>query len=181
MPTSTPTILPAQTAEFMGSRPIVNKRTGQVMIANDRGIRVNSILRRDDWKEFDAAVVEAARNKLSAVQILRGRGLEKRLGGIGSLVSYYHQASQMTAASVSMTGQSNGENDRVEFNLAGVPIPVIFKPFSIGTRQLQADRMSGNQIDTSNVTPPPSSSPKPWRTCSSTVPAWCLTASPSTA
>jgi len=142
----------AASAGFMGSRPLrVNTQTGIVQIANGRGLQVNSLLKRDEWKEFDDAVVEAARQKLSAIARLRGLGLTKRLGGLGTLVSYYHQASEMTAASVSITGQATGESDRVEFNLAGVPIPVIFKPFSIGSRQLAAARQNGDQIDTSNV------------------------------
>lgn len=145
-------IVNASSAGFMGSRPAINSKTGEVRITNGRGITVNSLLKRDDWKEFDDAVLQAARRSLVAVETLRSRGLTKQMGGIGSLVSYWHQASEMTAASVSMTGQSNGENDRVEFNLAGVPVPVIYKPFNIGMRQLDADRLHGNQIDTSHIT-----------------------------
>lgn len=142
---------PQAVAAAQGSRPIVNKKTGQTVIVNGRGMVVNSMLKRDEWKEFDTAVVAAARNRLMAINTLRDVGLERRLGGIGTLISQWHQASEMTAANVNMTGQSNGEQDRVDFKLAGVPVPVIFKDFNIGMRQLQAGRQNGDQIDVSNV------------------------------
>lgn len=135
-----------------GSRPLrVNTRTGAVEIRTPRGMVANSLLRKDEWEELDRAVVEAAKYPLRAVADLRARGLVTRLGGLGSLVSQYNQGSAMTAANVNMTGQAPGDADRVDFKLAGVPVPVIFKRFDIGTRQLEAARRMGDSLDTTHA------------------------------
>lgn len=133
----------------MGSRPFI--RNGQVVIQNARGLVTNSILRKDEWKELDDAIVQASRNRLNGIRILRERGLRKNLGGMGTLISQWHQASEMTAAAVNMTGQSSGDQGAVDFKLAGVPVPVIFKDFGFGMRTLEAGRRMGNQLDTSNA------------------------------
>lgn len=136
-------------AVMAGSRPLFfNKKTGEAQIRRGDGVVVNSALRKDEWEELDRAVIRAASYPLRAVQDLFARGLTKRLGGLGSLVSEWNTASAMTPANVSMTGQSVGNNDRVDYNLAGVPIPVIFKEFTIGRRQLEAARKLGNALDT---------------------------------
>lgn len=148
-------MIPADAPEALqaaqGSRPYVNKQ-GKVVVVNGRGMVVNSILRKDEWQEIDSAVIQAARNRLNGIRILQERGLTKRLGGMGTLISQWHQASEMTAANVNMTGQSRGEQDQVDFKLAGVPVPVIFKDFSFGIRTLDAGRRLGNDLDTSNAT-----------------------------
>lgn len=148
-----PQIVPVENLaqNALGSRPLINKKTGQVIIQNDRGLVMNSILRKDEWKELDDAVIQASRSRLNGVRILRERGLTKRLGGMGTLISQWHQASEMTPANVNMTGQSRGEQDQIDFNLAGVPVPVIFKDYGFGKRTLEAGRRMGNQLDTSNA------------------------------
>lgn len=133
------------------SRPLaVNSRTGEVQIKTPRGIVVNSLLRKDEWEELDRAVVESAKYPLRLVNDLRGRGLVQRLGGLGSMVSQYNKGSAMTAAELNMTGRGRGLQDAVEFSLAGVPVPVIFKEFTIGTRELEAARQSGDALDTTH-------------------------------
>ena len=132
-----------------GSRPVVvNERTGQVRVHSTNGLLVNSALRKDEWEELDRAVIRAAQYPLRAVGDLFARGLTKRLGGLGSLVSQWNVATSMTPATVTMTGQSVGDQDRIDFNLAGVPIPVIFKEFTIGRRTLDAARRMNDQLDT---------------------------------
>lgn len=135
-----------------GSRPLrVNKRTGQVEIVTPRGLRVNSILRKQEWEELDAAVIESARYPLRGVEDLRSRGLTRPLGGIGTMVSQWNVSSEMTPANISLSGRTKGEEDRVDFSLAGVPIPVVFKSFTIGQRELEASRRLGDGIDTTSA------------------------------
>jgi uncharacterized linocin/CFP29 family protein len=135
-----------------GSRPVqVNKRTGEVRIITPRGLVVNSLLRKQEWEELDQAVVEAARYPLKGVDDLRSRGLVRTLGGIGTMVSQWNVSSEMTGASISMSGRTRGEEDRVDFNLAGVPIPVVFKGFTIGQRELESSRRLGDGLDTTHA------------------------------
>jgi uncharacterized linocin/CFP29 family protein len=80
----------------------------------------------------------------------RGRGLV-RTEDLGTIVSQYNKVSEMTPANESITGQAVGDRDRVEFQLAGVTVPIIFKEFIILTRQLRASRKMGNGVDTTTV------------------------------
>lgn len=139
-----------------GARPLVNGK-GQFILNNGfpqvvtpRGLHVNSLLRKDEWEELDAAVVQAAQQRLVGVQDLIEAGLVKQLGGIGTLASQWNEASAMTAADINLTG-SGGSGDRVDFNLSGVPVPVIFKDYSIDTRSLAASRRLGDGLDVSNA------------------------------
>ncbi len=135
-----------------GVRPYrVNKRTGLVEVRTNRGLIVNSLLRKDEWEQLDRTVIEAAKYPLRGVQDLRDRGLTQPLGSLGTLVSQWNVSSQMTAANVNMSGQAGGQMDRLDFNLAGVPVPVIWKEFQIGERQLQAARLLGDALDTTHV------------------------------
>jgi len=119
-----------------------NKRTGQVQYKRN-GIWINSALRKDEWKVLDAAVIEAAGARTELIARLP----QQPLGGIGTMVSQWNISSQMTAANVSITGRAVGESDRVDYNLAGTPIPVIWKNFNIGARELQASRDGGDALD----------------------------------
>lgn len=137
----------ARSALYGGSRPMVNKRTGEVQIVTARGLRVNSILRKDEWQEIDQAVVEAAKTRLVAVEHLRQRNLVQPLGGIGTLTSQWNVTSTLTAADVNMTGQALGERDLPDSLVKNVPVPVIFKQFAVGARVLDASRRLGDGID----------------------------------
>lgn len=137
---------------YMGSRPLaVNTRTGEVQVRTERGLTVNSLLRKDEWRLLDAEVQQAAAIRLRGVEMLRRRGLVKRINSFGTLVSQYNKASEMTAAQVSMTGQGEGNRGRVEHSIAGVPVPIVYKDFSIPKRQLEASRLMGNPLDTEHA------------------------------
>lgn len=135
-------------AIYGGVRPrafVGNDRIGQITTA--RGTVVNSLLRKDEWERLDQAVVRAAVPRLNAVSHLVERGLTLGLN-IGTIISEWNESSEFTAANVSITGQSRGEADAVEFDLAAVPVPVIFKEYSIPMRMLMAARNAGNALDT---------------------------------
>lgn len=143
----------AQAALGGGRQPMsINKRTGRVTLhRSEDGLRVNSILLGDEWKSLDTAVVMTANQRLRGIQHLKDRGLVKNEGSIGVTLSQWNTASEMTAADVNMSGRTAVTQDRVEFSLAGVPLPVIAKQFVIGERELAASRMAGASLDTSNA------------------------------
>jgi len=136
----------------MGSRPVrVNKMTGQVQITTRGGLLVNSLLTKDEWESMERAVFEAASLRTRLQQTLRARGLVFQ-DDLGTIVSQYNKASEMTSANQSITGISTGDRDRVEFELVGVTVPIIFKEFTIAERQLRAARKMGTPLDTTHVT-----------------------------
>ena len=142
-----------------GARPIINEktgqplfdqRTGQLQIMTSRGLVVNSALRKDEWEELDGAIVQAAVAPLNMTQRMITAGLTRPLGGLGTLIAQYNQISEMTAANVSLSGNASGQKDRVDYDLVGVPVPVIFKEFELNQRYLEASRRLGDSIDTAN-------------------------------
>ena len=142
-----------------GARPIINEktgqplfdqRTGQLQIMTSRGLVVNSALRKDEWEELDSAIVQAAVAPLNMTQRMITAGLTRPLGGLGTLIAQYNQISEMTAANVSLSGNASGQKDRVDYDLVGVPVPVIFKEFELNQRYLEASRRLGDSIDTAN-------------------------------
>lgn len=142
-----------------GARPIINEktgqplfdqRTGQLQIMTSRGLVVNSALRKYEWEELDAAIVAAAVAPLNMTQRMMTAGLTRPLGGLGTLIAQYNQISEMTAANVSLSGNASGQKDRVDYDLVGIPVPVIFKEFELNQRYLEASRRLGDGIDTAN-------------------------------
>ena len=128
------------------------RKRHQTQVYNSRlGIWMNSLLLKDEWEELDAAVVRAANTRLKLVGDLVSMGLVKRLGSIGTMISQWNTASAMDAASVSMDGRSQGDADRVDYLLNSVPVPVIFKPYHFGSRELASSRNSGDAIETGHA------------------------------
>jgi uncharacterized linocin/CFP29 family protein len=141
--------------------PLRKKGSGE-FVTNEHGfvqlvgwgvgdLRANSLLRKDEWEELDRAVVQAASERLNFVDRMRSLGLVKTLTSIGVLASQWNVGSQMTRAVVNLSGRSAPDLDRQDYNLKGVPVPVIHKEFQIGMRELEASRRLGEGIDTTNA------------------------------
>ena len=127
----------------------VNGR-GQFVRVNHAGepaMVVNSLLTEDEWAEVESQVLAAARYPLRVVNDFRARGLVSRLGGVGSLEARWYTSSEITAATVNMTGRGRAERDLPEMLQSGVPVPVIFKEFAIDWRTLEASRRLGDGLD----------------------------------
>ncbi len=148
-------------ALVQGSRPVGRQRNGKYeivtnsagfpMVRTNRGLQVNSVLRKDEWEELDAAVIRAATLRLNAVGHLAERGLVKTLGSLGTTVSQWNTSSEMTRAAVTIEGYSRGSRDRLDFELNSVPVPVIHKEYDFGTRELEASRRMGNALETGHA------------------------------
>lgn len=108
---------------------------------------VNSMLMEDEWIEIDRVVLAAQRYPLRVVNDLRARGLTAPLGGVGSLEARWYTSSAVTRATISMTGRGRAERDLPEMFQDGVPVPVIFKEFSVDWRTLEASRRLGDGLD----------------------------------
>lgn len=144
---------PEAQAELIGGyRPVVNKRTGQMMLPLANGLMVNSSLRKEEWEELDRAVLAEAVKPLTVTATLMRLGLTKRLGSIGTLSAQYTRSGEMTAANRSLTGTTLGDKDLPDTGVAGVPVPVIFKEFEIPARVLAASRRMGDGLDLSAAT-----------------------------
>lgn len=129
-------------------RPLVSSDPANrvARIKTNRGIMVNSMLRRDEWAAIDAAVIQEARYPLRAVNDLVSRGLLQRLTNIGTMVTDWYVSSEVNAATVNMSG-TGGNRDLPDLKKTGAPVPVVFKDFGIDARSLAASRSMGDGID----------------------------------
>lgn len=133
---------------IQGPNVRVHKRTGFIQYLRPNGIWVNSSLRKDEWEVLDDAVVEAAGPRTEVFE----RIPKFNHVSIGVLTHQYNTVSQLSEAQVTMTGRAAGETDLADFNLNGVPLPVIFKQVDYGERLLQSSRLIGAGIDVTNIT-----------------------------
>lgn len=116
-----------------------------------QSLRTNALLRKDEWEALDERVVMISADVLNGIADLQALGLTLNLGGLGVLVSQYETISDMSPANVNMAAEVDDEEDRINFNLVGVPVPIISKPFRIDIRTLSASRMHGGGLDTTHV------------------------------
>lgn len=114
-------------------------------------IRANATLRKDDWISLDTALRNIATIRLNGIADLQNAGLIYNAGDLGSTVAEWQTGSDMTPASVTMSGEAKNEKDRQEFGLAGVPLPIIRKDFTINQRTLLSSRRSGAGLDTTQM------------------------------
>lgn len=111
-------------------------------------LRNNAVLRKDEWIELDRAIIVAAQDRLVGVADLLSRGLTLTIpNGLGKTILESENVSDMRDASVSMSGVTRGENDAVNFELVGLPLPLIHKEYQIDIRKLMASRSVGEPLD----------------------------------
>lgn len=115
-------------------------------------LRTNATLRPDEWKHFDEAVVDVARQRLVGVGDLISAGLTFDLpNGMGTTVLETEDASDMSAAQLDMDGATESENDRQVFGVGYLPLPIIHKGFNINARVLASSRTRGAALDTTQA------------------------------
>ncbi len=119
---------------------------------NVNALRPNGVLQKDEWKKLDEAVVQIARPNLRLVNDLISRGLTYSLpNALGVTRIEWERVSDITGATINMSGLSEGQNDRPEWDLQGIPVPIIHKDFQINIRALEASRNRGMPLDTTMV------------------------------
>jgi uncharacterized linocin/CFP29 family protein len=98
---------------------------------------------------LDQVVVDIARYRMNGIGRLLGAGLRFPLpNALGTTILQWERMSDMTPAEVDMSGVTEGQRDRVKFDLASMPIPIIHKGFELNIRHLSASRKNGTPLDT---------------------------------
>lgn len=119
---------------------------------NVNALRTNDVLRKDEWKQYDTALIEVATKRMPLVQELISRGLTYGIpNGLGTTILEWEDASDMNDAEVSMSGVTAGETDALEFDMHSMPLPIIHKGFNINIRKLNASRTTGAPLDTTQA------------------------------
>lgn len=139
-------IITSQGGNLTGSGDVA-----KLLLANNfnvNALRTNDVLRKDEWKQYDTALIEVATKRMPLVSELIARGLTYNISnGLGTTILEWEDASDMEGAEVSMSGVTRGENDAMEFNIHSMPLPIIHKGFSLNIRQLMSSRSTGQPLD----------------------------------
>jgi uncharacterized linocin/CFP29 family protein len=115
-------------------------------------LRTLTTLRKDEWVNFDQALVEEATLKLRAVADVLQAGLTVSIAnGLGKTIHEYEKVDDMEPAIVSMDGAVRTDSDRQEFSPAYLPLPITHKDFYINLRTLMASRERGESLDTTQI------------------------------
>lgn len=114
-----------------------------------QAINTNALLRRDEWKQLDAVLVDVGRQRLGGIQDLVDKNLIYNLGNaMGTTVLEWEDVNGEFEAVVTMDGITRSKNDTVVFNHNYLPIPIIHSDYEINARKLAASRSMGNSLDT---------------------------------
>jgi len=112
-------------------------------------LRTLDTLRKDEWVHLDQALVEEGQIRLRGVADLIAAGLVIPVANsMGKTMFEYEKVSDMNPAETSLSGIARTEDDRVEFELGSLPIPITHKDFDINLRHLSASRERGEPLDT---------------------------------
>ncbi len=107
-----------------------------------------AVLRRDEWKTLDEAVMNIAETRLGGIQDLVAAGLTYNIGsGMGSTVLEWHDVSDALEAVATMDGVTRGKNDRPVYQTNYLPLPIIHADYEINSRVLASSRSLGQAID----------------------------------
>lgn len=119
---------------------------------NVNALRTNDVLRKEEWIQFDQTVVKIARTRLVGVADLMNAGLTFTVPNpLGTTRIEWEKEGDMSGADVSMSGVTEGSNDRLTWDLTSVPLPIIHKDFRINVRALEASRKFGESLDTTSA------------------------------
>jgi uncharacterized linocin/CFP29 family protein len=116
-------------------------------------LRTNDLLRNEDWKVFDTAILQGARERIRLVADLLAAGLVKTIpNGLAKTVLEWDKITDMGDAIESLDGVTRAENDRLDFETAGLPLPLVHKDWYLNLRMFMASQSTGNPIDTTYAT-----------------------------
>lgn len=108
----------------------------------------NAVLRKDEWKHLDEAVLDVSRDRLVGIQDLIDNGLTYNLGNaMGSTILETETVGDAFTADLTMDGIPRGRNDRVKFGINYLPIPIIHVDYQINARVLASSRSLGRMLD----------------------------------
>jgi hypothetical protein len=109
----------------------------------------NATLRVREWIDLDQAIVKAARQRLRAVADIRAAGLTYVVGeGMGKTVLQTERQTDNGEAQLTMDGLKKGRNDRPEYDVTNLPLPICSSDFKISARQLATSRNGNSPLDT---------------------------------
>lgn len=115
---------------------------------NIDALRTLSVLRENEWREYDTAVTEVARGEFSLVRDMISEGMRRPMpNAMATTQLVWDRVGDMDDAQIDMTGEAADIRDRIEFGQDSMPVPIIHKGFRLNIRTLLASRKHGMGLD----------------------------------
>jgi len=115
-------------------------------------LRTLDTLRKDEWIHLDTALVEEGTIRLRGIADLMAAGLTIPVANaMGKTMFQWEKMADMNPAEVSLSGVARTEDDRVDFSLGQIPLPITHKDFNLNLRTLSASRTQGESLDTTQA------------------------------
>ncbi len=108
----------------------------------------SATLRKDEWVQFDTAVIKAARQRLRAWADLRAANTYGGFDGMASMILEHQTMSDPGEAHTDFDGLTEGRRDTPLFGMEGLPLPITHSAFWFPTRQLLISRKNGTPLST---------------------------------
>jgi len=130
---------------YKGGNPTKKESWGLHLVSN-------ATLRRDEWKQLDAALIGEKMYRLGGIDDLKANGLTYNLGNaMGTTVLEWHDVAGKMTAVVSLDGITKGEANRPNFQTNYLPIPITHVDYEINARALATSRNMGNPLDVTDA------------------------------
>lgn len=114
---------------------------------NDNGHLVTnageSTLRKDEWELLTRKMIQEYQKNTTLINDVRSAGLTSSLGGLGTIIAQWQREGDITGAQIDMDARTQAKNDRPEYDLQGIPVPITHKSYTVHTRNELASQKSG--------------------------------------
>ena len=136
-------------ADFVSNtwRPAGYSKDGKTAYDHRGQVIANAQLSREQWEYVESEVIARARQTFGAWANLESRGLTSKTT-LAEWLSTWRVASEVTEASVSMDFSTRGNEDKTDVKRYSVPIPLIYKGFKFGRRELLTAAQTGQDLET---------------------------------
>lgn len=119
---------------------------GRLMV-NERALRTNAFLSREEWERLDSAVIARGKQRLNAWADVIGADLTRQ-SSVAAMYTKWRVASERIAADVTMDFRTQLTQDRTDKKTYGAPIPIISAMYALGRRELLSSRAAGQDVET---------------------------------
>jgi len=106
-----------------------------------------STLERDEYETLSDRIIQTYKRNLVGLADLQEQGLTRNVS-LATQVDLWQTVTEVTEADITMDGEDQANNDRIQYDTQGVPIPIVHKDFRIPQRELQTSRNMGNDLRT---------------------------------
>jgi uncharacterized linocin/CFP29 family protein len=121
---------------------VKNQQTGKSQV----------LLMKDQWIRMDEVVTRTTRDELRVYGDIVGAGLTYNLpNAMGTTVIQHQSMSDAGDATISMDGLRQSNQDRVTYDIAQIPVPLIHSDFHYSLREIAVSRTQGTPLDTTMI------------------------------